>query len=86
MNPQQNRRAAPRGKPDEAKTPPYPQTPESALSWLKARGIAVTELARAHNVPRMAFVDLLRKKARGHRGATHRAAVLLGLKPNPQDV
>lgn len=81
MSPQAHRGAARR--PAEPKTPPYPQTTASAVTWLRARGIGVAELARTFNVPRMAFVDLLRGKAKGHRGSTHRAAVILGLKPNP---
>ena len=84
MNPQAVRRAV--SKPAaEPKTPPYPQTAETAKSWLRAHGIGVAELARTFSVPRMAFVDLLRGKARGHRGANHKAAVILGLKPNPDD-
>lgn len=63
---------------------PYPQTPESARSLLRAHGVPVTELAREMGVDRMAVVDLLRGLAKGHRGERHRAAILLGLKPDPK--
>ena len=63
---------------------PYPQTPETAHQWLVDHGVAVTELARHNNLPRLVLVDLLRGRLRGHRGQAHRAAIVLGLKPNPE--
>ena len=35
-------------------------------------------------LPRLVLVDLLRGRLRGHRGQAHRAAIVLGLKPNPE--
>ncbi len=55
---------------------PAEATPLSAL--------AVAELARHNNLPRLVLVDLLRGRLRGHRGQAHRAAIVLGLKPNPE--
>ncbi|MCW5650518.1 MAG: hypothetical protein KIS62_12295 [Ramlibacter sp.] len=63
---------------------PYPQTPERAHAWIKAHGIAVADLARWNNLPRLVLVDLLRGRLRGHRGQAHRAAIVLGLKPDPE--
>lgn len=62
---------------------PYPQTPKTAHAWLQARGIAVTDLSRYHQVPRSTLVDLLRGKQRGLRGKAHLGAIVLGLKPEP---
>lgn len=63
---------------------PYPQTPETAHQWLVAHGVAVTELARQHQVPRSTLVDLLRGKQKGRYGQAHRSAIVLGLKPEPE--
>lgn len=63
---------------------PYPQTPETAAAWVKANGVAVAELARHNGLPRLVLVDLLRGRLRGHRGQAHRAAIVLGLKPEPE--
>lgn len=62
---------------------PYPQTPATAAAWVKAHGVAIAELARHNNLPRLALVDLLRGRLRGHRGQAHSAAIVLGLKPDP---
>lgn len=62
---------------------PYPQTPATAAAWTKAHGVVVAELARHNNLPRLVLVDLLRGRLRGHRGQAHRAAIVLGLKPDP---
>ncbi len=64
---------------------PYPQTPATAAAWTKANGVAVAELARHNNLPRLVLVDLLRGRLRGHRGQAHRAAIVLGLKPEPDN-
>ena len=63
---------------------PYPKTPATARAWLRAHGIAVSQLARAHNLDRFTLVDLLRGKQKGLRGEAHRGAVVLGLKPEPK--
>lgn len=62
----------------------YPQTPESARTLLRAHGVPVTELAREIGGDRMTVVDLLRGLGKGHRGSRHRAAIALGLKPDPK--
>lgn len=64
---------------------PYPQTPETAQAYIRAHGLCITELARARNLPRMAFVDLLRGRSKGRRGVAHLAAIALGLKPEPSE-
>lgn len=64
---------------------PYPQTPETARAWIKAHGVVITDLAHLNNLPRLALSDLLRGKLRGQRGQAHRAAVVLGLKPDPTE-
>lgn len=63
---------------------PYPQTPDTASAWAKAHGVAVADLARWNDLPRLVLVDLLRGRLRGHRGQAHRAAIVLGLKPDPE--
>lgn len=63
---------------------PYPQTPETASTWIKAHGITVTDLARQNQLPRLVLVDLLRKRLVGNYGQAHRAAIVLGLKPAPE--
>ena len=47
-------------------------------------GQSVNTLARWNNLPRLVLVDLLRGRLRGHRGQAHRAAIVLGLKPDPE--
>lgn len=63
---------------------PYPQTPESARTLLRAHGVPLTQLADEIGVGRMTVVDLLRGIGKGRRGKCHRAAIALGLKPNPK--
>lgn len=65
---------------------PYPQTPKSARALLRAHGVPITELAREIGVPRMTVVDLLRGLGKGHRGESHRAAIALGLKADPDTI
>lgn len=63
---------------------PYPQTPESARTLLHAYGVPHTEIARQIGVDRMTITDLLRGVGKGNRGKCHRAAIALGLKPDPK--
>lgn len=63
----------------------YPQTPESAAAELRKHGICLIRWARDLGLPRWAVVDALRGKGKGHRGMAHRAAVALGIKPNPDN-
>ncbi len=60
---------------------PYPQTPESAHAALRAAGTCIAHWANDLGLTRMAVVDALRGKNKGHRGMAHQAAVALGLKP-----
>lgn len=66
------------------KRPPYPSTPDEARQWFVNHGICIADWARHYEVSRYAVFDLLRKKRKGVRGETHRTAVLLGLKPDPE--
>lgn len=60
------------------------RTPVKTAAQVRAEfaeaGISVAEWARAHKFARETVVDLLRGKSQGTRGASHRAAVALGLK------
>lgn len=64
--------------------PPYPSTPEQAHAWFNRHGICIAEWCRENHISRYAVFDLLRGKRKGLRGKTHHAAVLLGLKPDPE--
>lgn len=79
------RRTTPASVPAAPQRVPFPQTPQSAAAWCKAQGITVASLARAHGLPRLVLVDLLRGKLVGNYGQAHRAAIVLGLKQQPQD-
>lgn len=59
---------------------PFPQTPQSAASWIRAHGLTVAGLARDNGLPRLILVDLLRGKLKGHYGHAHAGAIVLGLK------
>lgn len=60
------------------------RTPEQARAWLESHGVSQAEFCRYHGLQRMVLTDLLRGHARAKRGESHRAAVLLGMKPAPQ--
>lgn len=62
---------------------PYPQTPATALAWMRTHGICISHWARDLHFPRHLVVDCLRGRIKGDRGASHRVAIALGLKPNP---
>lgn len=68
--------------PADALPLPWPQTPESARSHIKTHGLCVSEISRVTEINRNTFVALLSGKQLGLRGNAHRAAVLLGLKPD----
>ncbi|MCL1558326.1 DNA-binding protein [Xanthomonas nasturtii] len=63
-------------------TPPT-RTTDEARTWLRANGITIAAFARKHGLSRDVVGDLLLGRTVGNFGDTHRAAVLLGLKPNP---
>lgn len=60
------------------------RTPEEAMEWLRSHGVSVTEFARRIGVKRPTIYRALAGGAKGHRGAAHKAAVALGLKPAPK--
>lgn len=60
-----------------------PYTPEEIKAEFKAYGVTITDFCRDHSLSRMSVVDLLRGHGQGVRGDSHRAAILLGLKPDP---
>lgn len=68
--------------PADALPLPWPQTPESARQHIKAKGLCVSEIGRVTEINRNTFVALLSGQQKGLRGNSHRAAVLLGLKPS----
>ena len=72
------------------KTKPIPEPrfadPGECHAWFRAQGINVSQWCRERNINRQVVVDLLRGKRRGYRGEAHRAAVALGLKPNPEQL
>ncbi|MFA5825720.1 MAG: hypothetical protein WC825_07075 [Gallionellaceae bacterium] len=51
---------------------------------LAAHGINLREFCEAKEISYQAAREILCGKASGRRGNTHRAAVALGLKPNPE--
>lgn len=69
--------------PPTVKRLPYPQTIESARTYIVAHGLTVSGLARANGLPRLVLQDLLRGQLKGFRGHAHHAAIVLGLKPTP---
>lgn len=64
---------------------PYPQTVQSARTFILRHGLSISALARANGLNRLALQDLLRPNGqlRGTRGNAHLAAIVLGLKPDP---
>ncbi len=65
------------------KTPPYPSTPRQSRAWFNANGIAITDWCNAFGLDRYIVTDILRGRLKGIRGESHRAAVLLGIKADP---
>ncbi|MBG6244768.1 DNA-binding protein [Candidatus Symbiopectobacterium sp. 'North America'] len=64
---------------------PYPQTPQSAREYIQAHGLCVSDISRITGISRYTFVDLLSGKQKGRRGNAHKAAIVLGLKCQPQE-
>lgn len=62
----------------------YPQTPQTVHEYFQSQGICISEWARSMNFSRMTIADLLRGRNKGNWGESHRAAVALGLKPQPK--
>lgn len=59
------------------------RTPEQARQWLRDNGVTVTAFAAAHKLSRDAVNDALRGVGKGNSGASHQAAVALGIKRKP---
>jgi gp16 family phage-associated protein len=59
------------------------QQRKNAKQKLRAEGVNLSALCREQNVSYQAARDLLCGKLTGYRGEAHRAAILLGLKPDP---
>lgn len=63
---------------------PQPLTREQVSQWFYNHGIAISEWCRRHNIDRFVVADLLRGNRVGRRGKAHRAAILLGMKADPE--
>jgi len=62
------------------------RTAAQARKWIEANGITIAKWSEEHGFSKFAVVDLLRGRRKGLRGDAHRAAIALGMKPNPRDV
>lgn len=60
-----------------------PEKLAKARSNFYENGETMAEFARRHGLDYLAVVNTLSGRAKGTRGDSHRAAVLLGLKPDP---
>ncbi len=60
------------------------RTPEQARQWLRDNGITATGFATQTGISHDAIKDVLSGRAKGNFGETHRAAVALGIKRNPE--
>lgn len=58
-------------------------SPEACRRWLRKNGINLREFCDQHGVSYQAARELLSGKAKAFRGESHKAAVALGLKPDP---
>lgn len=61
-----------------------PFTAEQVRQMFIDYGITITSFCVDNNLSRTAVVDLLHRGGKGRRGESHRAAVLLGMKPDPK--
>lgn len=59
-------------------------TPEQVRAEFLAYGVTVSGWCRERGFHRLVVVDLLRGKRVGIRGEAHKAAVALGMKPDPR--
>lgn len=62
---------------------PYPQTPQSASAWFCKNEVCKAHWARYFGVERTTVEHLLRGQLKGNFGKSFQAAVLLGLKEQP---
>lgn len=61
-----------------------PLSPTEARENLRKQGITITGFAKAHKLQRDVVSDVLRGKLHGNYGKSHKAAVALGIKANPE--
>jgi gp16 family phage-associated protein len=62
------------------------QARKRAQQWFKDNGIAVATWAKEHGFKRQSVVDVLHGRVQCTRGAAHRIAVELGIKPEPKPI
>lgn len=62
-----------------------PRTPAQVRELFRAHGVPVSAWAKQHGVHPNVVFDLLHGRTKGGRGKSHRVAILLGLKPAPDD-
>ncbi|BAU74369.1 DNA-binding protein [Metapseudomonas furukawaii] len=55
-------------------------SPEQARAVLDRKGMSLAQFSRLHGLNKNLVSDLLNGRKKGHRGESHRAAVLLGIK------
>ena len=60
------------------------QQRDQVRNRLRAEGVTLSSLCRDNNIHYQAARDLLCGRGLGYRGEMHRAAVFLGLKPDPK--
>lgn len=54
------------------------------LAWFRANGVTISHWSREHGFSYDVVKELLYGRNKGVRGESHRAAVALGLKPDPE--
>lgn len=59
------------------------RTPQGAKKWLKDQGKTVRKFCQEHGLNEQAAYEVLNGRQPGNFGEAHRAAVALGIKPNP---
>jgi len=64
-------------------TKPSPDALLKKRNWLAAHGINLRELCEANHISYQAAREVLCGKSSARRGNTHKAAVFLGLKSDP---
>ncbi|HMV05133.1 MAG TPA: DNA-binding protein [Accumulibacter sp.] len=65
---------------DKMSNEPRLLTPEEAWANLRFRGKSVTEFAKEHGFSKLLVYHVLKGRALGHRGQSHKIAVKLGIK------
>lgn len=65
------------------KVTPEARKREAVRRDLESKGISIVEFARLHKLNRHVVTDVLLGRTKGRYGKAHKAAVALGLKPDP---